>query len=180
MPGEVIDRVHALARRNHAQRHLLFGDRQGLTTVNAVDDAVEHDSDDEPYVPDHDYNYDDDDDLIAVYPDALPPEVDNIPTFPSQEWKRTTLSQNRSPNQNWNHIKNRNQNQNREPHQEPEPEFENNIEPDERDEADIPGVGEVDMPGVGEDDIPGVEMGGEMPNGEEEMTSTGREVEPMT
>jgi hypothetical protein len=57
MPAEVIDRIHALARRSHASNGLSFADRDGLDphdpadnsngeTYNPADDAADEDDDD--------------------------------------------------------------------------------------------------------------------------------------
>jgi hypothetical protein len=52
MPGEVIDRVHALARRNPAGGEIAFGWRDGTEVLDDVED--EDDLHDEDYVPDED------------------------------------------------------------------------------------------------------------------------------
>jgi Reverse transcriptase (RNA-dependent DNA polymerase) len=58
MPGEVIDRVHVLARRQ--ARGLQFADLHGNAVIDDIDDA--DDPDDQDYNPDDDDAADDDDD----------------------------------------------------------------------------------------------------------------------
>ena len=74
MPQEVIDRVHIMARRNQAQRDIIFYYRDGLTPINDIandeyDDALagvnnqnnDDDPDDDTYLPDEDPDADDTD-----------------------------------------------------------------------------------------------------------------------
>lgn len=52
MPNEVIDRVHNLARRQSANRGLLFSDRAGNSIGDDLDeDQVDGDPDDSTYAP---------------------------------------------------------------------------------------------------------------------------------
>jgi hypothetical protein len=59
MPAEVIDRVHALARRSHASNGLSFAGRNGLDFHDPAND-----SDDKTYNPADDTADEDDDDAI--------------------------------------------------------------------------------------------------------------------
>jgi hypothetical protein len=59
MPAEVIDRVHALARRSHASNGLSFADRDGIDPHGPADD-----SNNETYNPADDAADEDDDDAI--------------------------------------------------------------------------------------------------------------------
>ena len=51
MPAEVIDRVHALARRQNANRGLIFADRNGNAFINDEADHAYDDDDDSTYAP---------------------------------------------------------------------------------------------------------------------------------
>ena len=66
MPSEVIDRVHALARQQNANRGLVFGDRDG-NPIDGEDDDWEWDDDDDstyaPSDPGSDSDHEDDDDI---------------------------------------------------------------------------------------------------------------------
>lgn len=66
MPQEVIDRVHVLARRQHANRGLLFLDRAGNIMPDDQDDdgaeEMDGDNNDSTYAPSNNDSDSDDDD----------------------------------------------------------------------------------------------------------------------
>jgi hypothetical protein len=67
MPGEVIERVHVLARRNPAGRDIQFGWRDGTPIEDGPDD--EDDFHDEDYMPDSNADSDSDDDDGSYAPE---------------------------------------------------------------------------------------------------------------
>jgi hypothetical protein len=86
MPDEVIDRVHALARRQRAQLGLLFGDRLQHAAplpidLNVADDDDEDDEDDydSSFYPDDDEDNDEDISVGFHHDGALPLQHDRIP-----------------------------------------------------------------------------------------------------
>ena len=62
MPNEVIDCIHALARRNRAANGITFGWRDGTPILDDEDD--DNDMADPDYNPDH-YDSEDDDDYYS-------------------------------------------------------------------------------------------------------------------
>jgi hypothetical protein len=85
MPDEVIDRVHALARRQRAQLGLLFGDRLQRPAPLPIDlhvaDDDDEDDDDSSFYPDDDEDNDSNADISvgSHHDDALPLQHDQMP-----------------------------------------------------------------------------------------------------